>query len=519
MPHHRVPWAGVLATLVLAACRHGDKHTPTGPTGSIELSLSASSVIVARGSSAAVTATVRRLLGYAGNVALTFEGLPVGVTAAADPSPLASSATQSQLTLVVASTVALTDYAVTIRAHGDGVEDVTQDLHLSVIEHETAVTWQLCNLTSALFAASRSDGEPWIERPVSNHTLSFSIRGRGRLVLVLHLDPATTNTTEYFGTADDFASLGTDKCIGLDALRTLTGTVSGTIASDTTHLSFGASSVNASGDGPFSLPFAAFGTRDYIGTIFKQDPVTSVGMPIRYWYARNIDPGSGGVLPPVDFNAAGITPGSHTLHITDPGTDFVVLSYGYLSGTEPTWYYIDRAPPGAVNPWWPIPRQAAGDLTLVQIYTTSAAAPLTYRFDTEMMATPSDATVTIGPPIGDVAVTANAASGHVRPRVQYTIVPAYDQQFFLSVSQTTGPALRFVTVSVAADYLDGATTLDAAFDDLSSVAGWTDDYALTPGTVSWTFQASGGTAFSGLRMRYGPGLTYRGARRDGMTVF
>jgi hypothetical protein len=519
MPHHRVPWFGVMATLLLAACRHGDRHTPTGPTGSIELSLSASSVTIARGSSATVSATVRRLLGYAGNVALTFEGLPTGVTAAADPSPLASSATQAQLTLAVGPTVALTEYAVTIRTHGDGVEDVTQDLHLSVLEHESAITWALCSKASALFAASRSDGEDWIERPVSNRMLTFAIRGRGRLVLVLHLDPATTSTTEYFGTADDFASLGTARCIGLDTLRTLTGTVSGTIADDTTHLSFGVSSVNASGDGPFSLPFAAFGTRDYIGTIFKQDPVTSVGRPIRYWYARNVDPGSSGVLPPVDFNTSGITPESHTLQITDPGTDFIVFTYGYVSGSNPTWYYIDRAPPGAVNPWWPIPRQAAGDLALVQIYTTSAAAPFTYRFDTEMLATPSDATVTIGPPIGDVTVTAAAAAAHVRPRVQYAIVPAYDEQFFLSVSQPIGGALHFVTVSVAADYLYGATTLDAAFDDLSSVAGWTDDYALMPGTATWTFQASGGTSFSGFDMRYGPGLTYRGARRDGMTVF
>lgn len=70
--------------------------------------------------------------GYAGEVTLTLDALPAGVTGAFAPATLPSGTTSSLLTLTVVATAAASTTPITIRATGSGVADKTATVQLTI---------------------------------------------------------------------------------------------------------------------------------------------------------------------------------------------------------------------------------------------------------------------------------------------------------------------------------------------------------------------------------------------------
>ncbi len=130
MNHSRLVIVGSL--LMLAAC--GGKQSPTGTTApSASLSLTAGSVTasVEQGASVNAALTIGRT-NFTGEVSLTAEELPTGVTATFTPPSEASGPATSTLALAASGSATAGTSTVTVRARGTGVADATTSIALTV---------------------------------------------------------------------------------------------------------------------------------------------------------------------------------------------------------------------------------------------------------------------------------------------------------------------------------------------------------------------------------------------------
>lgn len=104
----------------------------TPPTPGITVSLSATNLTVVQGQSGTVTTTITRVNGFTGDIDLTVENAPAGVTPTFTPAKLPNGSTSSSLQLAAAPGATPGPYTLTIRARGAGVTDQTVALSLAV---------------------------------------------------------------------------------------------------------------------------------------------------------------------------------------------------------------------------------------------------------------------------------------------------------------------------------------------------------------------------------------------------
>lgn len=95
----------------------------------IALSLNPTSLSLDQGASGTSAVTINRT-NFTGNVTLTLEGAPQGVTGSFNPAP--ATGTSSTLTVQVGAAVAPGTYSLTVRGTGSGVTDATAPLSLTV---------------------------------------------------------------------------------------------------------------------------------------------------------------------------------------------------------------------------------------------------------------------------------------------------------------------------------------------------------------------------------------------------
>lgn len=121
------------SVLVFTAC--GGKKTPTQPvpTASIAVSSAVPTLTVAQRTAGTAAITVGRT-SFSGDVALTAENLPTGVTATFTPATVSAGATSSSLSLTASGTAVAGGPAttVTLRARGTGVADAITTLALTI---------------------------------------------------------------------------------------------------------------------------------------------------------------------------------------------------------------------------------------------------------------------------------------------------------------------------------------------------------------------------------------------------
>jgi len=120
------------------------------PTPTIALALGSSTVSTAQGGTATVPVTITRGGGYTGDVTLSLDTPPTGVTATFAPATLTAGLTTSTMTLTVASTATAATNALTVRAAGTGVTAQSATVSLTV----TAANTPDYSLTAAPAALS-----------------------------------------------------------------------------------------------------------------------------------------------------------------------------------------------------------------------------------------------------------------------------------------------------------------------------------------------------------------------------
>lgn len=148
----------LVAATVLALTACSGKKTPTGttpPVASIAVSAATGTLAVDPGATGTAAISIVRT-NYTGDVSLTAEGLPTGVTATFTPATLASGATASSLALAVSGTAAAGTSTVTVRARGTGVTDKTATIALTVNAAATGTLSLALTQTSSTITAGQT---------------------------------------------------------------------------------------------------------------------------------------------------------------------------------------------------------------------------------------------------------------------------------------------------------------------------------------------------------------------------
>lgn len=192
--------SAVLASAVmLVACSGGKSSTVIEPPApaSIFLSTSTGTLAVAQGASGTATVTVGRF-NFTGDVALTAEGLPTGVTAAFTPATLGVGETASSVALTVAGTVTAGTSTVTIRARATGVADRTTTIALTVTPAPGGtVSLALTPATASITAGQTSVTTIAITRGggfAAGVDLTISGAPSGMTTTISTANPVTTNS-------------------------------------------------------------------------------------------------------------------------------------------------------------------------------------------------------------------------------------------------------------------------------------------------------------------------------------
>ena len=126
------PRRALTAIAILTAIGCGGDDDGNGPTGSISLTASPSTLTLAQGASGTVTVTLVRGGGFADPVNVAVTGLPSGVTLSVTPAQLTGTTTQATVTVNVGSTVPAGTYTATVTATATGIGSATANYTLTV---------------------------------------------------------------------------------------------------------------------------------------------------------------------------------------------------------------------------------------------------------------------------------------------------------------------------------------------------------------------------------------------------
>ena len=104
-PLSRSAISALLLVAISSGCSSKGSDGTTTPTGSIALSLSVTSATIVQGGSTTAVGTLTRSGGFTGDVVLTVEGVPTGVTGSISNQSTAGTVTTATITILVGASV------------------------------------------------------------------------------------------------------------------------------------------------------------------------------------------------------------------------------------------------------------------------------------------------------------------------------------------------------------------------------------------------------------------------------
>jgi hypothetical protein len=126
----------LLAISAASACHGVDRlfEGPVPPDARLAMALESTALTVYQGGEQSFTASVTRIGDFSGQVVLTVEDLPPGVTATVGQTSTVGQVTSATVTVRAAPTVALGPYQITVRGHANQLPDATARLGIFVAE-------------------------------------------------------------------------------------------------------------------------------------------------------------------------------------------------------------------------------------------------------------------------------------------------------------------------------------------------------------------------------------------------
>jgi hypothetical protein len=364
------------------------------------------------------------------------------------------------------------------------------------------------------FAVQDGDGG-WQRVTPSSGAFNFTIsHGRGGIAMYnsndgLFILYATTEELE--------ANL--PNCNG--SVRSVAGSVTGYATADNIQFAMGTSNTTVFGSqsppASFTLDAVDADVTDLIGVRYR---TTSAGgtfeaFPNNVFLRRGV---SGTTTSLVDFstNEAG-APLRRDVSVTNlvANEELSVYSNVALSTTLAN-IAVYAAPPAGVSgaaiaPFYGVPasRLSPGETQTILVGAARRTSTVEEsRFMTSLFTEPTDRALTLGPPLGNVAIT-----GSSRPSATYTVQSDYDNLFDAVFEHIANDApFRRVEIVATNAYLGGGSlsTVTLAVPDLSGVSGFSTSWLLIPGVQSaWTFLATD----ADLSILNSKPLTYKGADR------
>ena len=332
MKQNQLVWRLALSLAVAtAACEtgttdEGGNNNGGGDNPSITVSLSASSLSVARGSNGTVTATIGRAGGFTGAVTIGVEGLPSGVTASANPASIPAGNTTSSITITAGDQATASSSTITVRASGSGVTAVTATFSLTVTVPSTGSYTMAVSPTSLTIQQGAQNTATVNLTRTGGFTGSVALAVTGVPTGVTAL-PNPTSTTANTSTIT--VSVGASVAAGNYTL-TITGTATG-VANQTASLAL---TVTSSGGGSGNVTYTFCASSGLPAWVAYQDGSgawTRVTGNANNQYSFNIGSGRGGIAW-VTVNATG----SSSLNIYYASQQELTSQGGGQCGSNPT---------------------------------------------------------------------------------------------------------------------------------------------------------------------------------------
>ena len=455
------------------------------------------------GGAGAVTVTITRVGGYAGDVTLALDSPPTGVTATFTPATLTGSVTTSTLTLSASATAAATN-ALTVRAAGTGVTAQSATLSLTVALSGGSVLYKFCGETPTFFAYRNGSSGGWTALTVgANNTFSFTLsQGTGQIAYATPGASGAVDVQVQQFAATEFTAYSSFACAGNTGTNTVAGTVAGlNSAGSFMRIAFGGTSARAIQNGAFTIDRVQAGPSDLIASRLVPDITTNnAGVVDKIILRRSVSPAAGGSVGPViDFAASeAVAPAPATYAISNSdNTEFIWgnVIFSTANGASITWQTFNLAGGTTSTPLYGVPSTLtrAGDFHAVSVTAFKPAisdtASRTAGIYTKNVA---PAALILGAPATSPTVNTSATAPYARVRSQGPWQAEYPDAVTTVFVQSSGSKTWTITASRA--YFGGSsTTYDLDVPDLSAVSGFNNAWGLVAGaSTAYRFQVFAG---------------------------
>ncbi len=491
----------------------------------IAISIAPTTVAVMQGGSGEVTITIVRT-NLTAPVQLSVTGAPTGLAFTFEQNPTSSG--QVRLSFVAAGTTTVATYTITITAQAPGAQTVTATFTVQVqAAAGNQVEFQFCSASeNPLFFAARDGAGAW---QVVTGTLASSVyRYRftvtqavgavfyvqqsgsalaapnasgvlatlatpGRLSTRLFPDAlarlvpdaptqsaATTyESTAYFATATELATIGTDNCAATQSTKSVWLQVTGVGNGQEAVLSLGG--VTEFFDGTFGLsPVEFTGVRSGLVDFFGVRASSLTGVPTRILDVRNLNPADGSTLPfTADFNSVNAyDPAAAVLTIGnalgDELLNFTAFSTANGDGGTLAGAF---APSAAVTRTWygiPTAKLQAGDVHANVIFASPAVSTTNeQRYHFQFTTTVQNLSPALGARLPTHTVSVATSSGYRRIRVQGALPSEYEDLVTVQYEPSAGG--NEVWLIATRGYLaamGGTTSYDLTTPDVGALPGF-----------------------------------------------
>lgn len=464
------------------------------PTGGFSLSVDPGSLTIQQGAAGQSTLSVARTAPFDGAVEVT-PSAPSGITVGGLSSPIPGD--DAAVSVTVDAGVTPGSYPITLAGAADGVaaDVATLQVEVTAAPAGSDFAWAFCDDDPPIWMAVQDGSGAWQRITPSGGLFPFSVSS-ARVQVAAVWDRGGEFETVIFYLARPEASLTEGVC---PTYRAVTGSVVGLTPGQFASATLGHSTAFATGTGTVALSFDKVidGAVDFFASLSE---ASVGGLSVQSLFLqRDVDPAPGASVV-VDFTGPdAFAPAMIDVTATNLGGDVAAATTTLLTPTVAASVFAGAAPGG--GPTWTVPvvpqdRLRSGDMQGVALSAiASPTAPTLSRGTVKYFSTVADQSVTLGPFLGPVAMSAAATAPYVRFRAEYTRQPEYMGHLLLSFGQLDRDLLMWVTD----DWLDGASSVDLTVPDLGGVDGWLDLWGLTAGaSTTWTFNANGWDGVGGI---------------------
>jgi hypothetical protein len=510
--------------------------------GGVTITVSPTTVSLPQGGAATSTVTIARTGGFTGPVDISVTGLPTNVTATIASSLLARGVSAdpvtgntATITFRAAAGAATGAFTFNVVATATGVPTQTVAGTGTVTAGSTGggnVALAFCAAEAPLWVGYQSEGGPWQRATLgANNQVSVSLSGTRAGIAYVVQSGTTFTTNVIYGTATELNGFGTNLCQNVTGGKTHPGTVAGVPAGGQATITLGNAAASVVTGNAFTLTGVQPGPRDLLAVrsaVVLNGSSFSI-TPDRVILRRDVNLPNNTPIA-LDFGAAeSFAPASAQLTVTGAAAGESILPFVSLqtaNGTGGTFFTgiggLLGGGSGATQTYYGLPtdRLTASDYHLVTAiaFNTNGTSvdQANGRITGGYFRAVADRSLALSPALSTPTVTVAASAPYVRPRVQLPRQTEYVDAFGATFTQATAGAPRAASITALGSYLQGGTTWDVTFPDLTAAPGFDATWALRPGAATtYSVQASGGTGLTSVGQSPTEGASYRAAFRGG----